>query len=100
MSIEVFYKGDGLDWCVRLYLQIFGGSVVFMVRIVDAFKAETCRIRKKDLNTWTRERNGVNLILTFTTGMGSRDKKELHKTWLTLCLLIWTNSDFLDVLHK
>ena len=50
------------------------------------------------------ERNGVNLTSTFTTsageaiGTGSRNKKDLHNTRLTLCLLIGTNSDLHDVL--
>ena len=32
--------------------------------------------------------------------MGSRGKKNLHKTWLTVCLLIGTNSDLHDVLRR
>ena len=41
----------------------------------------------------------MKLALTFTTltgdttEMGSSDKKDLHKTWLTACLLIGANSD-------
>ena len=67
-------------------LQTFGGDAVFTVKIVGVFKTETRRGRKRDLTTWTCERNGLNLTLTFTTltghttEMGSRDKKDLHKT--------------------
>ena len=32
--------------------------------------------------------------------MGSSDKKYLHKTWLTVCLLIGANSDLHDVLRS
>ena len=66
---------------------------------IVVFKTETRKGRKWDLTTWTRERNGVNLALTFTTSardtteMRSREKKDLHKTWLTVCLLNETNSD-------
>ena len=34
-----------------------------------------------------------------TTEMGSSDKKDLHKTWLTVCILIGANSDLHDVLR-
>ena len=67
-------------------LQTFGGDTVFMVEIVLAFKTETRREWKIYLTTWKRERNGVNLTLTFTTSsgdtteMGSSDKNDLHKT--------------------
>ena len=46
------------------------------------------------------------MILTFTTSTGdttemeSRDKKDLHKIWLTVCPLIGTNSDLHDVLRS
>ena len=46
------------------------------------------------------------MTLTFTTlsddttRMGSRDKKDLYKTRLPVCLLIGTNSDLHDVLHS
>ena len=78
-------------------LQTFRRDTVFTVKIVGVFKTETRRGRNKNLTTWTRERNGVNLTLTFTTstgdttGMGSLDKK---------CLLIVTNSDLHDVLRS
>ena len=48
----------------------------------------------------------MNLTLTFTTSagdtteMGSRDKKDLHKTWLTVYLLTETNSGLDDVLRS
>ena len=77
-----------------------------MVEIVGAFETETRRGWKIHLTTWKRERNGVNLTLTFTTSTGdttemkSSDKKDLHKTWLTVCLLTGTNSDLHDVLHS
>ena len=47
----------------------------------------------------------MNLTLTFTastgdtTEIGSRDK-DLHKTWLKVCLLIGTNSNLNDVLRS
>ena len=76
--------------CVALMceciLQTFGGSAVFTAKVVAAFKTETRRGWKKDLTTWTHERNGVNLTLTFTiptgdiTGIGSCAKKNLRKT--------------------
>ena len=103
------YWGASQRWCVGLMrettLQTFGGDAVFMVKIVGAFKTETRRGRKWDLTRWTRERKGVNLALTFiastgdTTEIGSRDK-DLHKTWLKVCLLIGTNSDLNDVLRS
>ena len=34
-----------------------------------------------------------------TTEMGSSDEKDLHKTWLTVCILIGANSDLHDVLR-
>ena len=74
--------------CVALIcettLQTFRGSAVFTVKIVGAFKMETRRRWERDLTTWARERNAVNLTVTFTTstgdttGMGSRFKKDLH----------------------
>ena len=76
-------------------LQTFRRDTVFTMKIVGVFKTETRRERNKNLTTWTRERNGVNLTLTFTTStgdtteIGSLDKK---------CLLIVTNSDLHDVL--
>ena len=79
---------------------------MFTVKIEGAFKTETRRGRKWDLTTWTRERNEVNLALTFTistcntTEMGSSDKKDLHKTWLTTCLLIGANSELHEVLRS
>ena len=48
----------------------------------------------------------MNLTLTFTTsvgdatGMESLDKKDLHKTWLTVYLLTGTNSDLHDMLRS
>ena len=80
-------------------LQTFERHTVFTVETVGAFKTETFRGQKWDLTTWTRERNGVKFTLTFTTStadtteIGSLNKKDLHKTWLTVCLLIGTNSD-------
>ena len=85
-------------------LQTFGEDAVFTVKIVRAFKMETYRGQKRDLITWTSEHNRVNLKLTFATStgdtreMGSCDKKDLHKTWLTVCLLIKAYSDLHDVL--
>ena len=62
-------------------LQTYAGDEVFTVKIVAVFKTETRTGQKRDLTTWTRERDGVNLTSTGdTTGMGSRDKKDLHKT--------------------
>ena len=67
-------------------LRTLGGIAVFSVKIVGAFKMETRREQKRDLTTWIRERNGVNLTLKFTkstgdtAGMGPRDKKDLHQT--------------------
>ena len=49
---------------------------------------------------------GVNLTLIFTTWIGDttemqlHDKKDLHKTWSIVCLLIGRNSDLHDVLHS
>ena len=103
------YWGASQRWCVGLMrettLQTFGGDTVFMMKIVGAFKTETRRGRKWDLTRWARERKGVNLILIFTastgdaTEVGSRDK-DLHKTWLKVCLLIGTNSNLNDVLRS
>ena len=48
----------------------------------------------------------MDLTLTFTTStsdtaeMVSPDKKDLHKTWLTVCLLTETNSALHDALHS
>ena len=74
----------------EIKLQTFGGDTLFTVKNVGVFKKETRRGQKRYLNTCTRGRNGVNLTLTFTTstgdttGMGSHDKKNLHKMWLTV----------------
>ena len=97
------YWGASHRQCVGLMrettLQTFGGDAVFTVKIAGVFKTETRRGRTWDLTTWTGERNGVNLALTFTTStgytteMGSHDKKDLCKTWLTVCLLIGTSSE-------
>ena len=82
-------------------LQTFGRDTVFTVKIVGAFKTETRRGQKWDLTTLRGESNGMNLTLTFTTSIGDttemewRDKKDLHKTWLTASLLIGTNSDYM-----
>ena len=65
-------------------LQTFGEDAVFTVKIVRAFKIETYRGQKTSTGD-TRE-------------MGSCDKKDLHKTWLTVCLLIKAYSDLHDVL--
>ena len=70
----------------KTMLEKFGVDAVFTVKIVGVFKTETRRGRKRNLTIWTRQPNGVNLTLTFTTStgdtreMGSRDKKDLHKT--------------------
>ena len=48
-------------------LQTFGGDTVFTVKTAGASKTETGKGWKWDLNSWTRERNGVNLALSFTT---------------------------------
>ena len=87
-------------------LQTFGEGTAFTVKIAAAFKTETHKGQKWDLTTWTGERNGLNLTLTFTTStgdrteIGSRDKKDLHKKWLKVCLLIKKNSDWHDVLRS
>ena len=97
------YWGASKRWCVGLIpdiiLQTFGGDIVLPVKIPGAFKTETSSGWKWDLTTWIRKRNGVNLALGFTTWTGdttemrSSDKKYLHKTWLTVCLLIGEYSD-------
>ena len=43
----------------EISVQKFGGTTVFTLKIVGAFKI--------DLTTWTLERNRVNFTLTFTT---------------------------------
>ena len=46
-----------------------------LVKVVGAFKTETHRGRKWDLTTWARrERNGVNLTLSFTRSTGDTTK--------------------------
>ena len=84
-------------------LQTFEGIAVFTVIIVGAFKTETCRERKKDLSTYTREwtwRIELALrILCSTTEMGLCNK-DLHKTWSTVCILTKANSDLHDKLHS
>ena len=92
------YWGGSQRRCVGLMqgttLQILGRDTAITVEIVGAFKTETRRGRTWDLTTWIRERNGMNLALTCTkstgdtTEMGSSAKNDLHKTWLTECLLI------------
>ena len=49
-----------------------------------------------------RSKRGSNIYNTswWYNRMESRDKKDLHKTWLTVCLLIGTNSDFHDELRN
>ena len=50
--------------------------------------------KKRDLTTWTSQHKRVNVTLIFLTStrdateIGPRDKKDLHKTWLTECFLI------------
>ena len=111
LTISVcMYWGASQRHCVGLMretmLQTFGGDTAFTVKIAGAFKIETRRGKKWDLNTWARERNGLKLALTFATPtddtaeMGSSDKKDLHKKWLRVCLLIGANSDLHDVLRS
>ena len=65
------YWGALQRWCIGLMcettLQTFGGDTVFTVKTAGASKTETGKGWKWDLTSWTRERNGVNLALTFTT---------------------------------
>ena len=42
-------------------LHTFGGSAVFKVKVVSAFKTETAREQKTDLTIWTQESNGAEL---------------------------------------
>ena len=100
------YWGASQGQYVGLMREIFGRDTVFRVKIVGAFKTETRRGRDWDLTTRTHELNGVNLTLTFaistggTTEMRSRDRKDLHEIWLTVCFLIGRNSDLHDVLRS
>ena len=100
------YWGASQGQYVGLMREIFGRDTVFRVKIVGAFKTETRRGRDWDLTTRTHELYGVNLTLTFaisiggTTEMRSRDRKDLHEIWLTVCFLIGRNSDLHDVLRS
>ena len=79
---------------------------MFIVIIVGAFKMKTRMGKKRDLTTWTIQHKRVNVTLIFLTStrdateIGPRDKKDLHKTWLTECFLIRQNSDLHDVLRS
>ena len=103
--IDVLHRDDVRNWCARLRCKHLEELLCLQRKLLVLLR-QTRRERKWDLTTWTCERNGVNLILAFTTSTGtikergSRDEKGLHKTWLTGCLLTGAKSGLHDVLRS